>query len=354
MSTVKTNTIEPASGGTITITGAALTTPALGTPASGSLTNCTGLPANTGLSGTTLASSVVNASLNAITPSGGTLALTGSQTISGAIIFSGAGYTNTAGSIGMSASSGFVVQAYAGATYSFLMLDPGASAHICRVPTGTADMVFGGHLLPISDNSKNVGSAFDRFATYYGATGSINTSDARLKTLLRPLTPAELAAGLEIAKLGPGVFQFLDAVAEKGADRARLHVGYTVQAVIGIMAAHGLDPARYAFICHDAWAAEVVHHPAVEASAAVPEQPAVYQEQMVDVVIRVNGQDRPAQRPMLVEVQPAVPAQPAVEASEAWTETVREAGDRYSFRPDQLDRFINAAVIQAAIERLGL
>lgn len=46
MSTVKANTLEPASGGTVTITGAALTTPALGTPASGTLTNCTGLPAS--------------------------------------------------------------------------------------------------------------------------------------------------------------------------------------------------------------------------------------------------------------------------------------------------------------------
>jgi hypothetical protein len=60
MSTVKTNAIEPASGGTITITGAALATPALGTPASGNLANCTGLPA----------SSVVN------TPSGGISATT--------------------------------------------------------------------------------------------------------------------------------------------------------------------------------------------------------------------------------------------------------------------------------------
>ena len=60
MSTVKANTIEPASGGTVTITGAALTTPALGTPASGNLANCTGLPA----------SAVVN------TPSGGISATT--------------------------------------------------------------------------------------------------------------------------------------------------------------------------------------------------------------------------------------------------------------------------------------
>ncbi len=55
MSTLAVNAISPASGGTVTITGAALTTPALGTPASGNLANCTGLPA----------SAVVN------TPSGG-------------------------------------------------------------------------------------------------------------------------------------------------------------------------------------------------------------------------------------------------------------------------------------------
>ncbi len=46
MSTLAVNAISPASGGTVTITGAALTTPALGTPASGTLTNCTGLPAS--------------------------------------------------------------------------------------------------------------------------------------------------------------------------------------------------------------------------------------------------------------------------------------------------------------------
>ena len=83
MSTVKANTIEPASGGTVTITGAALTTPALGTPASGTLTNCTGLPASTGLAGSTLASNVVNASINAVTPTGGTMAVTGDLAVHG-------------------------------------------------------------------------------------------------------------------------------------------------------------------------------------------------------------------------------------------------------------------------------
>jgi len=99
MSTVKANTIEPASGGTVTITGAALTTPALGTAASGTLTNCTGLPASTGLSGTTLASSVVNASINAITPSGGTLAVTGAVSLTqNVIVASGKGIDFSANS----------------------------------------------------------------------------------------------------------------------------------------------------------------------------------------------------------------------------------------------------------------
>lgn len=307
----------------------------------------------------------LSATASSMTPSGGTLSIVGNlsatagnltasrSTDGGAndlfrgIKFAVTGSATDFGGSGMYITTGEVrhTAGYSGYGGYHTFYTNGAKAW---------EMSTSGHLLPGADNSFTVGNGSYRPSVLYAATGSINTSDQRLKTPLRPLTAAELAAGLEIAKLGPGVFQFLDAVAEKGADRARLHVGYTVQAVMAIMVKHGLDPARYAFICHDTREAEVINHPAVEARAAVPAQPAVYEEHMVDVVIRINGEDRAAQRPVLVEVQPAVPAQPAVQAREAYTETVREAGDRYSFRPDQLDRFINAAVIQAAIERLGL
>lgn len=80
MSTVKTNTIEPASGGTVTITGAALTTPALGTPASGTLTNCTGLPASSvvntpagGISATTVQGALEELDSEKVSKSGGTM-----------------------------------------------------------------------------------------------------------------------------------------------------------------------------------------------------------------------------------------------------------------------------------------
>jgi len=344
MSTVKANTIEPASGGTVTITGASLATPALGTPASGTLTNCTGLPANTGLSGTTLASSVVNASLNAVTPTGGTLVVTGAQTVSGAASFGA----------NVNLANAFYLTGRNAANNAYLpLIGRNASDNVVIDADGYV-AVFGGVVRPNIDNAQTFGNGSYRWSVLYAGTGTINTSDEREKTPLRPLTPQELAAGLELAKLGPGVFQFLGAVAEKGPDRARLHVGYTVQQVMAVMLKHGLDPMRYAFICYDRWDAQVVHHPAVQARAAVPAAPEVWEEREVDITIRVNGEDRPAKRTVLRLVQEAQPAQPAVQAREAWTETVREAGDRYGFRPDQLDRFVSAAVIQAAIERLGL
>jgi hypothetical protein len=88
MSTVKANTIEPASGGTVTITGAALTTPALGTPASGNLANCTGLPASAvvntpagGISATTVQAALNELDTEKFDKAGGT--------VSGAVTFNG-------------------------------------------------------------------------------------------------------------------------------------------------------------------------------------------------------------------------------------------------------------------------
>jgi hypothetical protein len=49
---------------------------------------------------------------------------------------------------------------------------------------------------------------------------------------------------------GIGVFQWLGALAAKGAD-ARLHCGITAQAVKEAFEVEGLDPARYALFCAD-------------------------------------------------------------------------------------------------------
>lgn len=120
--------------------------------------------------------------------------------------------------------------------------------------TNLGAVSFAADLLPLSDNAVNFGSASYRLKELFCANATINTSDARAKTEVSALTVAEIAAAKALA-LEIGKFQFLDSVAVKG-DKARLHIGMTVQRAIEIMAAHGLIPTAYSFICYDKWDAE--------------------------------------------------------------------------------------------------
>ena len=158
---------------------------------------------------------------------------------------------------------------------------------------------------PTTDNAISAGRAAARYSTVYAGTGSISTSDARLKTPVAAMSAAEIAWAKALAA-EIGTYQWLDAIADKGADRARLHVGLTVQRAIELGQAQGLDPMRYAFICHDSW-------PAEPGTPAVPAQ---------DEVRDADGR----------LVSPALPAQAAKPGA--------PAGDLYSFRPDQLALFV--------------
>ena len=182
-------------------------------------------------------------------------------------------------------------------------------------------------IAPVLDNSYDIGSSSVGYRTIYARTGTINTSDARLKCDFRDLTPAEVAAARDIARV-VGVYRWRDAVDCKGAD-AREHIGPTVQRAIEIMQSHGLDPFNYGFICHDTWERQTVEHPAIEARPAVPPTEAVPE------VLDSSGN----------VVAPAVLASagfPAVEARAGYTEITLEAGDRYAFRYDELAMFIAA------------
>jgi hypothetical protein len=105
-------------------------------------------------------------------------------------------------------------------------------------------------LLPATDAALNLGTAGARLGTIYAATGTINTSDAREKTAIAPLTPAEIAWARSLAA-EIGSFQWLDSIVRKGEGMARQHVGLTVQRAVELGAAQGLDPFQYAFICRD-------------------------------------------------------------------------------------------------------
>lgn len=129
------------------------------------------------------------------------------------------------------------------------------SVDLCLFNSASDDVVFNGvSVRPNADNGSLLGSASHRWSEVFAVNGTINTSDARHKTVPRDMTNEEIACAADIARL-PCVFQWLAAIEDKGED-ARLHIGPTVQAVITSMESHGLNPMRYGFVCYDEWEAQ--------------------------------------------------------------------------------------------------
>lgn len=163
---------------------------------------------------------------------------------------------------------------------------------------------------PSSDNLLSIGAASFRWTQVYAVNAAINTSDARAKTEPRQLRQAEVSAFAQIARL-PAIWRWLSRVNGDGCEpegrEARKHGGPTVQAAMAIMEAHGLNPMEYACFCHDEWEAQ-------------PEQWHEWAEELGEdgEVIREAGREL---------VQEAV-----------------EAGDRYSFRKEELLCLIVAAM----------
>jgi len=104
---------------------------------------------------------------------------------------------------------------------------------------------------PNPDNTISCGTSGNRWSVVYAATGTINTSDERLKQDIRPLEDQEKTVALRVKGLIKA-FRFRDSVAEKG-DGARVHFGVLAQEVASAFLAEGLDPERYALFCYDKW-----------------------------------------------------------------------------------------------------
>lgn len=149
---------------------------------------------------------------------------------------------------------------------------------------------------PLVTATMSLGTSPLLWTQVFAQNATINTSDARLKTEPRQLRDAEFKAASTIARL-PAVWRWIHRVEgdeqnEPEGREARKHFGPTVQAAIAVMEAHGLDPFAYSFICYDQWEAE----------------DATYDE---------DGNE---------------------------TTPAREAGDRYSFRKEELLCFLASAL----------
>ncbi|MFL5227638.1 MAG: tail fiber domain-containing protein, partial [Microvirga sp.] len=130
----------------------------------------------------------------------------------------------------------------------------GAALNLCgigggnTVATVTGSLQVAGVVSPGADNAYTLGSASFRWSQLYAGTATINTSDPREKTALADVPEALLDAILAVPI---GAYQWLDSVARKGPDQARIHFGPTAQDVRDAILAKGLDPERFALFCKD-------------------------------------------------------------------------------------------------------
>lgn len=166
----------------------------------------------------------------------------------------------------------------------------------------------GGAFAPATDNSFDIGGASVRVRQVYAVNGTINTSDARLKNDVRMMSDPETEAAKAIAK----EIGFWTWKEQADMNDVREHCGLTVQRAIEIMESFGLEPFKYGFICHDEWDEQTV----VSEYGSLNE----------------DGTENP--------IYKTIPA-----------------GDRYSFRLDELNMFIAKgfeARLSALEDKLGM
>jgi hypothetical protein len=159
---------------------------------------------------------------------------------------------------------------------------------------------------PGTDNNRSLGTATFRWSEVFAGNGTINTSDAREKQQIRELSDVERVVALRCKQL-IRAFKFNDAVEEKG-DGARTHFGVIAQEVKSAFEQEGLDPFAYGILCLDAWDQQ---------SEAVTKK---------IITIDENGKET-IEHQLTDEIK-----------------IVREAGERYGIRYEQLLIFIISAM----------
>lgn len=160
------------------------------------------------------------------------------------------------------------------------------------------------HIVPAAGAVKfDLGRNGRRWGNVYVETGSISTSDERVKESVSAVPDEVLDAW---GRVGWGQFRFRDAVAAKG-DGARVHAGLVAQRVKEAFEAAGLDATRYGLLCHDSWEAQ-------------PERWDEWDEVVEPARVDAGGSYVPER----TERRRAL-ASPAVEAGDVWSVRYEEA-----------------------------
>jgi len=115
-----------------------------------------------------------------------------------------------------------------------------------------AETRFGqGHVVPDADNTRDLGKSGGAWRNVFTVNAVTVTSDGRLKRVRGDGEPTEAERAWAAAiRFVP--YQMLEAIAEKGEDKARLHWGVIAQDVVAAGEAAGItDPFAYGFLTRD-------------------------------------------------------------------------------------------------------
>ena len=152
---------------------------------------------------------------------------------------------SSGGSIGMfgknaSSNQGFVfISANDGTNLNQIHLRPNGDTRLinCKV------------FYPTTDNFATLGSSAYRWNVVYAATGTIDTSDARLKNNVKDIDDKLLDAWENVE---PKQYKFNDATEKKG-EKARYHTGYLAQDIQAECEKQGVNASDYGLFCYDEW-----------------------------------------------------------------------------------------------------
>ena len=106
-----------------------------------------------------------------------------------------------------------------------------------------------GYFYPYVDASCALGSGSFRWTEVYAATGTINTSDARLKNSVKNIDDKLLDAW---GNIEPKQYKFNDATEKKG-EKARYHTRYLAQDIQAECEKQGVNASDYGLFCYDEW-----------------------------------------------------------------------------------------------------
>ena len=112
------------------------------------------------------------------------------------------------------------------------------------------EMYWGGtSFFSAQDNNCECGRPYNRWSVVYAASGTINTSDSRLKNSIKDIDDKLLDAW---GNIEPKQYKFNDATEKKG-EKARFHTGYLAQDIQAECEKQGVNASDYGLFCYDEW-----------------------------------------------------------------------------------------------------